>query len=148
MSTEPRPTIVEEALAAASLIDAILIDPEHRLVRAVDLPTLPGHGGQIDPAALTALLGKQIELVELLDGEVLLVGSAGPAWYIGLDGPHHGPGLVLRYDKAADTYSDSHLTPERVANWLEIEDVDEDEGDNDGPRPAAQDSAPARQRGP
>lgn len=48
MPTEPRPTIIEAAMDAASRIDAVLIDPAHRLVRLVRLvrlPTLPSHGG-------------------------------------------------------------------------------------------------------
>jgi hypothetical protein len=111
--------------ASSVTIRAILVDPTDSSIRNIDLPTAPGParglGVQIEPERLVALLGKRVSQIDLFDGEVLLVGAIGLPWHFGLDGPHQGPGVIVRYDRASDTYVDSRLSLERVADVVVFE---------------------------
>jgi len=124
----------------AGRILCILVEPDDRLARLVTLPTTPGqfgkHGPQIAPEALVAILGKRVEQRELLfDGQALLVTVPGAegSWWLGLEGPFEGPGLIVGYDKQTDAYSDTRLSMDEVAEIVEFDEKQHaDEEDHDG----------------
>lgn len=139
-----RRTIAQEEseVDEPGLIRAILVDPTDCIVRLVDMPTMPGvagrHGTQLAPDALVAVLGKRVEQVDLFDGAVMLVAVPGTddGWRLGLDGPYEGPGVLVSYDKQTDSYSDTRLTLERVADLVVFEDDDADRNEAEEERDA------------
>jgi hypothetical protein len=93
-------TIVTDSIepGVPAPLQAILIDPYARSVRSVDVPSVPRPCGcaDADGHALVDLLGRHQQAHEVLDGEILVVGTGGcsAAWAWGSI-PCTGYGLLL-----------------------------------------------------